>query len=424
MAEPENIKVVDLLIRQGRVLFSDETTLELYHADIKQIRTHFYSLSPRKNLDTSDSPLLILEQLIQNAIDKKASDIHFQPDQHHVGVRFRIDGVLQSICVIHTSQWPQILNRLKVFAHLDIAETRRPQSGHFLKSIHSNEIDIRVSSHPTYYGENIVLRLMNKEKRIMTLEELGFPEKLAEDLKRVSCFPQGLIILTGPTGAGKTTTLYALLSSMDSKSRNIMTLEAPIEAVLNDIRQTEIREHNQLSYSDGVRSLMRQDPDVILIGEIRDEETAKMALRAVLTGHLVLSTLHTQDVLGVPGRLIDLGLPPVLLAGALQAVLAQRLVRKICKVCYGRSCEECTNGFSGRIVIIEQMIFDEEFNAVVTYGGDRVELEKIRLKRNIPTLWDHGIDLVNKKITTEEELTRVLGPKPKTHCKKDSIAEF
>ena len=335
MSDPEDLKAADTLRHHINQKYPRTIDIKFFHADQKQIRSHLKELSPKSTVEAADTPLLLLEHIIDDATHRDASDIHFQPDERDITVRFRIDGVLETVCVIHPSKWPQMLNRLKVCAHLDIAEARRPQSGHFLKSIYSRDIDIRVSTHPTLYGENIVLRLLNREKRVLSLDELGFPTDIASDLRRITKAPQGLIVLTGPTGAGKTTTLYALLSTIDTATRNVMTLEAPIESVLPGIRQTEIRDHHVLTYGDGVRSLLRQDPDVILIGEIRDEETATMALRAVLTGHLVLSTLHTQDVLGVPGRLIDLGLSSVLLAGSLQAVIAQRLVRRLCQTCFG-----------------------------------------------------------------------------------------
>lgn len=417
MHDPEDLKSVDALRQyvSKKHPHIANTNIKLFHADQKQIRSHLIALSPKSTVESSDTPLLLLEHIIDDATHRDASDIHFQPDERDITVRFRVDGVLETACVIHPSKWPQMLNRLKVCAHLDIAESRRPQSGHFLKSIHSRDIDIRVSTHPTLYGENVVLRLLNREKRVLTLDELGFPANIAAELRRITKAPQGLIVLTGPTGAGKTTTLYAMLSTIDTSTRNVMTLEAPIESVLPGIRQTEIRDHHVLTYGDGIRSLLRQDPDVILIGEIRDEETASMALRAVLTGHLVLSTLHTQDVLGVPGRLIDLGLSSVLLAGSLQAVIAQRLVRRLCQACFGEeksTCESCINGYKGRTIVMEHLTFDEEFNDIITKGGDRSDLAKLRKQRQFPTLWDHGMQLIKDRITTPEELTRVLGSPP------------
>ena len=414
--DPEDIKAVDAIRHHINQNHPQIAIINFFHADHKQIRSQLKMLSPKNISESSDSPLSLLEHIIDDATQRDASDIHFQPDERDITVRFRIDGVLETVCVIHPSKWPQMLNRLKVCAHLDIAEARRPQSGHFLKSIHSHNIDIRVSTHPTLFGENVVLRLLNKEKRVLTLDELGFPTVIAAELRRITKAPQGLIVLTGPTGAGKTTTLYALLSTIDATTRNVMTLEAPIESVLHGIRQTEIRDHQMLTYGDGIRSLLRQDPDVILIGEIRDEETASMALRAVLTGHLVLSTLHTQDVLGVPGRLIDLGLSQVLLAGALQAVIAQRLVRRLCQSCFGEggveACPQCVKGYKGRTIVMEYLTFDEEFNDIITKGGDRSDLAKLRVQRQFPTLWDHGLQLVRDRITTMEELTRVLGSPP------------
>lgn len=411
--DPADIKHVDQ-IRRYLCPFVPMDPLLFYHVDERHMMAQIAGCCPVKDLNIDDNPLGILDHILKDSIKAGGSDIHFHPDDHHIQVRCRIDGIMQSLCVIHKSQFSQIANRLKVLAQLDITEQRRPQSGHFVYDGHGHMMNIRVSTHPTFFGENMVLRLLAQSKEVLNLTDLGFPKVIMDHLFAMAHAPQGMIIVTGPTGSGKTTTLYALLSSMNSQERNIMTLEAPIEALLPHIRQTEIKDNSVLSYADGIRSMLRQDPDVILIGEIRDEETAKMAIRAVLTGHLVLSTMHTTDTLGVPARFFDLGISPSMLAGTLHTVIAQRLVRKLCTVCKGKPsrdhrCVHCHDGFKGRLPLIEHMVYDEQANHIVAKGALRSELVDYRSKRCDLSLKDHGLMAIEQGLTTLEEVERVLG---------------
>lgn len=410
MEDPDDITKIDDIKRHLIKTFHHNILITPYHALSHDILLKLEHSKPTKEFNTADNPLEVLENLLKYAVQNGVSDIHFQPEETQITVRIRLNGLMQAMCVLHPSISTQIINRLKVLSHLDVIETRRPQSGHFDMKILSSHVDIRVSTHPTFYGENVVLRLLDKAKRVLSLHELGFKQEQARLLEQLTTAPQGMIIITGPTGSGKTTTLYALLAAMDANHRNIMTLESPIEAHLKNIQQTEIKDENLLSYAGGIRSLLRQDPDVILIGEIRDEDTAKMALRAVLTGHLVLSTMHTQDTLGVTSRLVDLGISPTSLSGTLNAVVAQRLVRQLCVCQNTQGCEICHyTRFNGQMALVEILPFDEEMNALIASGGNRTALYNIRAEKKIPTLLDHGLHCVKENKTTMEELYRVLG---------------
>lgn len=275
----------------------------------------------------------LLEAFLDHAIYMGASDIHFEPTAHFIRVRLRLDGVLKEDVSFHTKFWPSLCARIKILGTMNIAETRSPQTGRFSYIAHHKEVDARVSSHPISQGENVVIRLLNRHNAFLPLDSLGFNSSFVHRLKRSLQKPEGLFIVTGPTGAGKTTTLYSLLTHLNEVGVNIMTLEQPIEYELPMIRQTDIREDKGMSFSEGIRSILRQDPDIIFIGEIRDSETAHMALRAAMTGHRVLTTLHTNSALGSLQRLADLGISPLLIPGNIIGLMAQRLVRQLCPLC-------------------------------------------------------------------------------------------
>lgn len=352
----------------------------------------------------------IIDSLLQEAALEEASDIHFQPEAHMVVVRYRSDGLLRIAHSLQKQVWPSVAVRLKILSELDIAESRRPQSGHFETEISGQRYDIRVSTHPTVDGENIVLRLLCAKKRIRPLAELGFPEETVKELTSIIAQPYGLFLICGPTGSGKTTTLYALCAQMDAISRNIMTLEEPVEYRLNNIRQTEVQMNGVVSFADGVRSILRQDPDVILIGEIRDEATAKIALRAAMTGHLVLATVHANTAELVPARLVDLGVRPGLLAGQILAVLSQRLVRCICAECSGSGCESCwQTGLRGRTAVSELCVVDAALDAAIAAGQTASALCSIRQSQGRQTLQQDGESKVHQGLTTWAELQRALG---------------
>lgn len=357
------------------------------------------------------SPVVrLVETLLLHGIKLKASDIHFQPEETYVRLRYRIDGILQQHCAFHKSYWSSVCVRLKVLAKLNLAESRRPQTGRFSLSHGSREIDFRVSSHPTIHGENIVLRILDKQTSLRSLEDLGFTEEQVVELKEMIKQPQGLFVITGPTGSGKTTTMYSILKYLDSAQRNIMTLEQPVEYQLPMIRQSEINEMTRSSFADGVRSLLRQDPDIIFIGEIRDEDTAQMALRAAMTGHLVFTTLHTNDSLSVISRLRDLGLHPNMTADYLAGAISQRLVRLMCKSCLTQGCETCHHtGYSGRIAVSEVLTFTPALRQAISEGAHLPKLRALAKKSGFKSMREIAQELADKNLTTMEETHLHLG---------------
>ena len=413
MADPEHIVWVDKLRESFHRLLGFYPTLQLYHADPQQIQATIHQANPAQALSPHDDTVTKVETILTQAVKAGASDIHFQPEDQFIRLLYRIDGLLQTEQTFHKQDWSGVSVRLKIMAGLDIAESRRPQSGRFDRRLAGHQVDFRLSTHPTLFGENIVVRLLDKDKSLLSLSELGFSQPHVDYLKKVSILPQGMIIVSGPTGSGTTTSLYALFSEMDSRNRNIMTLEEPVEYHLPGIRQTEIREGGILSFADGVRSILRQDPDVIFIGEIRDEATAKMALRSAMTGHLVIATVHSYDCYGVPARLVDLGLQPSLLAGHVLCAVSQRLVRKICAGCQTQGCNDChQTGYKGRSALVEILPFDDEIDQIIANGANRSLIKKYCHTKKQPTLWHDGQTKLSMGITTEDELKRVLGDAP------------
>ncbi len=329
--------------------------------------------------------------LLMDAVKRGASDIHFEPEYAFLRIRYRIDGVLQQIRSLHKTYWPGIAVRLKVISGMDIAETRSPQDGRLNINLGGRPIDFRVASHPTIHGENIVLRVLDREKSIIPMDRMGLRDQTLEELKLMMTRPEGIVIVTGPTGSGKTTTLYSLLSHLNTESVNIMTLEDPVEYPVTMMRQTSVAEVNKVDFANGIRSIMRQDPDIILVGEIRDEDTATMAFRAAMTGHQVFSTLHTNSALGTFPRLLDIGVSPDIMAGNIIGVVAQRLVRVLCPHCKEAydpnvderrllglqakaevqiyrhvGCKRCNyTGYRGRMAIIELLRIDNDIDALV-----------------------------------------------------------
>lgn len=294
-----------------------------------------------------------LESILNKAIQDCASDIHIFPAETITNVSFRIEGIITEQGCVGCGLWEKIIVRLKILSHLDIAESRRPQSGSFQYFFHDNAYDIRVSFHPTILGEKVVLRILNQKNLQIPLPTLGYSQETLQSLLFCLRQPTGLILVTGPTGSGKTTTLYALVQELQKKQLNIATLEDPVEYKIPTIHQTQVNEKIGLNYAQGIRSLLRQDPDVILIGEIRDEETAHMCFRAAMTGHLVLSTLHTKCASSSLMRLANLGVHTADIIHNTLAIVSQRLVRKLCKDCDSSGCSQCQNGYRGRVAIEE-----------------------------------------------------------------------
>ncbi len=377
----------------------------------------------------------LVNALLSDAVKRRASDIHFEPEEGFLRFRYRIDGVLRQIRSIHKNYWSAIAVRLKVMAGMDIAETRAPQDGRISLSLSGRTVDFRVSTLPTVHGENIVLRVLDRHSGIVALEKLGLKDDALTTLKIMVARPEGIILITGPTGSGKTTTLYSVLHYLNSEKVNIMTLEDPVEYPTTMIRQTSASETSRLDFASGIRSMMRQDPDIILVGEIRDEDTASMALRAAMTGHQVYSTLHTNSALAAIPRLMDIGVKPDILAGNIIGVVAQRLVRQLCTVCKepyemsdlertllnlkvtdkqqtiyrAKGCQHCDDqGYRGRIAIQEILHFDTDLDEIIARRGTQRELMRAALSKGFKTLADAGSTRVLDGSTSLEEISRVI----------------
>ncbi len=383
------------------------------------------------------SPMVrLVDQIISLGIKKRAADIHIEPDDKLVRVRFRIDGVLHPDVLIPADLKSALCARIKLMAGMNISEKRVPQDGriHFLYG--SSEIDLRVSTLPTNHGESIVMRILDTGSMSLSLEALNFSPEDNRRFIDMMNRPYGMVLVTGPTGSGKTTTLYTALSQIDKESRSVFTLEDPIEYTLPMIRQTPIRADIGMDYAAGLRALLRQDPDVILIGEIRDQETAELAVRAALTGHLVLSTLHTNTAAGVIPRLVDMGVEPYLLPAALNAAIGQRLVRHLCRHCRqplddalaaaekyamaqhlpenavlyrAAGCDHCQHsGYSGRLAIYEMMHFDDSMHDLILGGAGATELEKHARRQGMKTMRDDGLQKALQGQTSLDEVMRVV----------------
>ncbi len=385
---------------------------------------------------TSEAPAIrLVNYLLSQAVKSRASDIHIEPYQDDLRIRFRIDGILYDFFSPPKRLHPSIVSRLKVMSDLNIAEKRLPQDGRIQIKIGGREVDIRVSVIPTFYGERIVLRLLDKRGGFLTLEELGLEERRRTLLKHLIETPYGIILLTGPTGSGKTTSLYAMLSSINTSERNIITVEDPIEYQLHGVGQIQVAPKVGLTFASGLRSILRHDPDVIMVGEIRDRETVEIAIQASLTGHMVLSTLHTNDAVSSVTRLIDMGVEPFLITSSLIAVIAQRLARCVCPHCgeeydpphevlermgidrkkiegarfrKGRGCSECfQTGYRGRMGIFEVLPIDDEIRRTILAGADSVEITALARSKGFMTLREDGIHRAMKGLITLEEIIRV-----------------
>ncbi|UXY15249.1 GspE/PulE family protein [Chitiniphilus purpureus] len=364
----------------------------------------------------------LIDALLGDAVARGASDLHFEPEAGFVRIRYRIDGVLRQVRALHQAHWPAMSVRLKVMAGMDIAETRAPQDGRLSRSFAGRHIDFRAAIQPTTWGENLVLRILDRHSTLLPLAQLGFSSSNLAALRRLIARPEGLILVTGPTGSGKTTTLYSILGELDREALNIMTLEDPVEYPLPHIRQTSINEVAKLDFASGIRSLLRQDPDVILVGEIRDRDTAEMALRAAMTGHQVYATLHANGALGALPRLFELGVPPELLAGNLLGIVAQRLVRRHCPACHGRvpgdtpaapygDCRCCAgSGYRGRTVIAEVLSLDAAFDELLARRASPCALLEAARQRGFATLHEDARRLIHDGVTSSTEIARVIGP--------------
>ena len=385
--------------------------------------------------DEYSQPIVrLVNALLSDAVKRGASDIHFEPEQGFLRFRYRIDGVLRQVRSLHRDYWSAIVVRLKVIAGMNIAETRAPQDGHFSLSLTGRPIDFRVSCHPTAHGENIVLRVLDRQRGIVPLDGLGLYEDVLNTLRLMIARPEGIILVTGPTGSGKTTTLYSLLNHLNTDEVNIMTLEDPVEYPMHSIRQTSINDAVKLDFGNGIRSIMRQDPDIILVGEIRDEDTATMAFRAAMTGHQVFSTLHTNSAIGAIPRLLDIGIRPDIMTGNIIGVIAQRLVRRICDQCKqsyqpskierqllgisrddsatlyrAKGCPACEyQGYKGRMAIMEILKINADLDELIARRATTRELRNMALSKDFHTLADDGIRRVMEGVTSLDEISRVV----------------
>ncbi|PIP18738.1 MAG: type II secretion system protein GspE [Candidatus Omnitrophica bacterium CG23_combo_of_CG06-09_8_20_14_all_41_10] len=374
-----------------------------------------------------EAPVIkLVDLIIRQAINERASDIHIEPFKNKISLRYRIDGKLYEISSPAKHLHMPIISRVKILAKLDIAEKRLPQDGAFMVKIGERPVDIRVSSIPTIYGEKIVMRLLDRSEVILDLNRLGFDPKELESMRKVINAPYGLVFLTGPTGSGKTTTLYAILSEIKIPTKNIITVEDPIEYKLEGINQVQVKPEIGLTFSVALRSFLRQDPDIMLVGEVRDLETAEVCIRSALTGHLVLSTLHTNDAPTAVSRLMDIGIEPYMLAPSLLAVVAQRLVRKLCPDCKeayeptkdqlksinlkaeliyrAKGCAKCNNtGYRGRICIAEVLVANEEIRDLINQKASFQKIREAAKANGMLSLYEAGIKKVEDGITSLED---------------------
>ncbi len=373
-----------------------------------------------------DAIISLVDSLLYDAVDRRASDIHLQPHEQSVLVRYRIDGVLYDHHMIAADKVPLVVSRLKILANLDIAQRRLPQDGRFKMVLGNNEnnelsqtiIDFRVATFPALHGEKVVVRILDRSLQFFTLQTLGMQQTMLDDLLGLVQRPNGLFLVTGPTGCGKTTMLYALINALNSSGKNIVTIEDPIEYELKGITQSQVNTKAGFTFENGLRAILRQDPDIIMVGEIRDKQTAQIAIEAALTGHLVLSTLHTSDAPGAIARLLEMGIEPFLINATLNGVLAQRLARRLCNTCklaqevigqpssyYPRGCPSCMHiGYIGRIGLFELLVMNDEMRLLVTSKTDAATLQSKARACGMESLIDDGSHKVKAGITSLEEV--------------------
>lgn len=452
MADPLNIFAVDDIKKLTRldiqVVVSTENdiarTIERYyginsslHEALKDVQPQFSGLGDldgKSRLDNlvEDAPVIkLVNSIILQAVQEGASDIHIEPENDTIRVRFRVDGLLREVMQSTKNLHAGLCSRIKVMANLDISEKRISQDGRIQMNLGGKEIDIRVNTLPTIHGEKIVLRLLDKGSLLLTMERLGFSDTTLARLMKLLHLPYGLILVTGPTGSGKTTTLYASLSQINSMDKNIVTIEDPVEYQLKRINQVQVNAKAGVLFSTGLRNILRQDPDIVMVGEIRDKETAAIAVQAALTGHLVLSTLHTNDASSSIARLTDMGIEPFLMSSALLGILAQRLVRKICQNCKtnyspsddiieqfhlpagtlltkGEGCTACRqSGYKGRTGIYELLLVDDSIRSLIISKPVASEITFVARKNGMENMRQHGLAKVMAGETTLEEVLRV-----------------
>ncbi len=452
MADPLDVATIDRIQQQTRryvkVVSSTEfdvlTTIDKYYGGLRETGTFEDIIEDavrqtdakggtdnREDLGLVAPVIKLIDVLLSTGVSERATDIHFEPERNLVRIRYRIDGVLKQGPYIPKKLERAINSRIKIMANLNISESRLPQDGKATILVYGKPIDVRVATFPTIFGENVVLRLLNKENLVLGLETLGFSENNLARFMRAINHPNGILLVTGPTGSGKTTTLYAALLKISTPERKIITLEDPVEYELPLIRQSQINVRAGLTYAAGLRALLRQDPDIILVGEMRDEETADTAIRAALTGLLVFSTLHTNDAAATVPRLLDMEVEPFLVASSLVGVVAQRLVRLICKFCKeearpnpdvarrlnvpdatfyaGKGCKNCEGtGYRGRTVISEIMLLSPAIQKAIMDRADASVIRRLSRDEGMETMLEDGIQKALNGFTTLEEVARVV----------------
>jgi general secretion pathway protein E len=415
---------------------SIETIIEEAHRDVTELTAEVSENVDHLRDMASEAPIIrLVNRLILNAVDMRASDIHFEPFEKEFKVRYRIDGVLHEAESPPSRLQAAITSRVKIMAKLDIAERRLPQDGRIKLKVGDKEIDFRVSTIPTLHGESLVMRILDQESLVLDFVSLGFPEDLLQSWKTLITQPYGMILVTGPTGSGKTSTLYTTLAKINSAETKIITLEDPVEYQLRGVNQIHVNRKIGLTFANGLRAIVRQDPDIILVGEIRDKETAEIAIQSALTGHLLFSTLHTNDAAGAVTRLLDMGVESFLLSSTVLGILAQRLVRVNCPHCrepiepdpkliqsmrlspeqirevtflQGRGCDQCRNtGFIGRTAIFEYLPVDDEIRRQINKRSSTEVIKKAAIGKGHRTLRQDGWEKVKAGVTTLSEVLRV-----------------
>lgn len=462
MTDPLNVEAIDEIEKLTRLSISP---LFATAAGIREVITRYYGLSgqqkikepaavfeaeetPKKTFKEKDVSALIeqatqapvikmVEEIIANAVRRNASDIHLEPQEQGFFCRYRIDGMLKPPIALAAEYQAAIISRIKIMADIDIAEKRRPQDGRFQLTVDNRNIDLRVATFPTIDGEHVSIRVLDKSKGILKLEELGLEGDIFNQFKTLIRKPHGLVLVTGPTGSGKTTTLYSVLNTINDSKKNIITLEDPVEYRIAGIHQSQVNIKAGLTFANGLRSIVRLDPDIIMIGEIRDRDTAEIAIHAALTGHLVFSTLHTNDAASACARLIDIGVEPYLISSSLTAVLAQRLIRKLCSHCRkgyepseaelsaarvlniedyrGKTlykeagCPQCQNmGFQGRTAVFELFSPSDKIRELITQKASAQELFEEAKKMGMKILLESGLEKVKAGVTSFSEILRVI----------------
>ncbi len=368
-----------------------------------------------RSLASEAAIVRLVNETFTRAIESDTSDIHIEPEESRLVIRFRIDGMLHLIMTTPLAQYPAIVSRIKLIGGLNIAERRLPQDGRTNLKLGRYDVDVRISTIPTMNGESVVLRLLRKDAMTYDLKNIGMNETMRLEFERIASLPYGIILVVGPTGSGKTTTLYSAMTILNTTERKIITIEDPVEYRVTGLSQMQVNSKIGLDFANGLRHIVRQDPDVILVGEIRDKETAEIAIHASLTGHLVLSTLHTNDAAGAISRLLDIGVEGFLISSSLKAVLSQRLIRKTCIKCHGKGsdqeavkCKVCSGtGFRGRTGIYELLVINEEIASAISKNSDSNTIMNLAMKNGMKTIMEDGREKVEAGITTASEIARV-----------------